>query len=139
MLRKSHWSSPEHTEIEGTGSGRMEYIHGYAELTIQRRNKDSRRHLREYHEQELGESNRQGESPDKGYIRAGLKPLTTDSLRASIPPSENMAYGPAVPDTHDVYPTIDDCYRVVDMEGSNVASTNIGSTEAEETRRLGPN
>jgi len=26
MLRKSHGSSPEHTEIEGTGGGRMEYI-----------------------------------------------------------------------------------------------------------------
>jgi len=31
MLRKNHGSSPEHTEIEDTGGGRMEYIHGYAE------------------------------------------------------------------------------------------------------------
>ena len=47
-----------------------------------------------------------------------------------------MAFGAGVPGTHDVYPTIDDCYRVVHMEGSNVPGTNIGSTEAEETRRL---
>jgi len=132
-------SSPEHTQIEGTGGGRMEYIHGFAEHTTPRSNKDSRRQLREYHrainEQEQGERNRQGVSPGKGYIR--LKPLTTDSLRASIPPSENMAYGPGVvPGTHDVYRTLDDCYRVVHMKGSNVPSTNIDSTEAEGTRRL---
>ena len=48
-----------------------------------------------------------------------------------------MAYSPGVPITHDVYPTIDDCYRVVHMEGSNVPVTNIVSTEAKETRRLG--
>ena len=35
ILRKSHASSTEHNEIEGTG-GRMEYIHGYAEHTIPR-------------------------------------------------------------------------------------------------------
>jgi len=34
--QKSHGSLPEHTEIEGTGGGRMEYIHGYAEHTIPR-------------------------------------------------------------------------------------------------------
>jgi len=50
-----------------------------------------------------------------------------------------MAYGPGVPGTHDVYPIIDDYYRVVHVEGSNVPSTNIDSTDAEETRRLGPN
>jgi len=53
--------------------------------------------------------------------------------------SENMAYGPGVPGTHDVYPTTDQCYCVVHMEGSNVPGTNIDSTEAEETRRLGLN
>jgi len=50
-----------------------------------------------------------------------------------------MAHGPGVPGTHDVYPTIDDCYRVVHMEGSNVAVTSFDSTEAEGTRRLGIN
>jgi hypothetical protein len=50
-----------------------------------------------------------------------------------------MAYGPGVPDTHDVYPTIDNCYRAVHMEGSNFPDTNIDSTEIEETRRLGFN
>jgi len=44
--------------------------------------------LGEYHralnEQELDERNRQGEIPSKGYIRAGLKPLTTDSFLAKI-------------------------------------------------------
>ena len=50
-----------------------------------------------------------------------------------------MAYCPGFPGTHDVYPTIYDCYRVVRMEGSNVPGTNIDSTEAEETRRLGLN
>ena len=50
-----------------------------------------------------------------------------------------MTYGPGVPGTHDVYPTIDDCCRVVHMEGSNVPGTNIDSTESEETRRLGLN
>jgi len=58
-------------------------------------------HLREYHrafnEQELGKRNRQGESPGKGYIQAGLNPLTTDSLRANTPPSENMAYHQMLP------------------------------------------
>ena len=59
MLRKSHGSSPEHTQIEGTGSRRIEYIHGHAEHKIPRWNKDSRRHLLQYrrvlNEQELGE------------------------------------------------------------------------------------
>jgi len=50
-----------------------------------------------------------------------------------------MAFGAGVPGTHDVYPTIDDCYRVVHMEGSNVPGTNIDSTEAEETKRPGLN
>jgi len=50
-----------------------------------------------------------------------------------------MAYGPSVPGNHDVYPTIDDYYRVVRMDGSNVPRTNIESAEAEETRRLGLN
>ena len=36
ILRKSHGSSPEHTEMEGTGGGRMEYIHGYAKHIISR-------------------------------------------------------------------------------------------------------
>ena len=58
----------------------MEYIHEYAEYTISRPNNYSRCQLREYHrslnEQELGERNRQGESPGKGYILAALKPLT---------------------------------------------------------------
>ena len=93
MLPKSHGSSPEHTEIEGPGRGRIGYIHGYAEHTIPRWNKDSRRQLRSYHralnEQGVGERNRQGESPGKGYIWAVLKPFITDSLRASLPPSEN--------------------------------------------------
>jgi hypothetical protein len=50
-----------------------------------------------------------------------------------------MAYDPGVPGADDVYPTIDDCYRVVHMEGSNVPGTNIHPTEAEETKRLGLN
>jgi len=50
-----------------------------------------------------------------------------------------MAYGPGVPGTDDVYPTIDECYLVVHIEGSNVPGTNIYSTEAEETRKLGLN
>jgi len=69
---------------------------GMLNIIYHAEHKASRRHLREYHrainEQELGERNRQGESPGKGYIRAGRKSLITDSLRASIPPSENMAY-----------------------------------------------
>jgi len=36
-----------------------------------------------------------------------------------------------------VYPTTDDCCRVVHMEGSNVPGTSIDSTEAEKTKRLG--
>ena len=35
--------------------------------------------------------------PVKGHKREGLKSLTTDSLRASIPLSDNMAHGPSVP------------------------------------------
>jgi len=50
-----------------------------------------------------------------------------------------MTYGSGVSGTYDVYPTIDECYRMVHMEGSNVPGTNIDSAEAEETRRLGPN
>jgi len=50
-----------------------------------------------------------------------------------------MLHGPGVPDTHAVYPPIDDCYRVVNMEGSNFPGTNIDYTEAEEGRRLGLN
>jgi hypothetical protein len=50
-----------------------------------------------------------------------------------------MAHGPGVPGTHDVYPKIDDCYRVVHMDGGNVPVTNIDSTEAEEARRMGLN
>jgi len=57
----------------------------------------------------------------------------------SILPSENMEYGPGVPDTHAEYPTIDDFYRVVHMEGCNFSGTNIDSTEAEETTSLGIN
>ena len=74
-----------------------------------------------------------------GKMRAVLKLITRDSLRASIPPSDYMAYGPGVPGTHDVHPTIDECYRVVHMAGSNVPGTNIDSTDAEETRGLGLN
>jgi len=33
-----------------------------------------------------------------------------------------MAYGPGVPGTHDVYRTIDDCYRVVHMEGMPIST-----------------
>ena len=57
-----------------------------------------------------------------GKLRAqdGLNPLKMDSLRARIPPSENMAHGPRVPRIHNLYPTIDDYYRVVHMEGINV-------------------
>ena len=51
----------------------------------------------------------------------------------------NLAHGPTVPGTHDLYPTIDDCQSVVHMEGSNIPRTNIDSTEAEGTRRLGLN
>jgi len=72
-------------------------------------------------------------------MRAGLKPLTTDSLRVSIPRNENMGYGLGVSGTHGVYLTIDDCYRVEHMEGSNIPSTNIEFTEVEETKRLGLN
>jgi len=90
-------------------------------------------------EQELGGRNRQDECPGKAYIRAGLKHLTTGPLCAGIRPSDNMAYGPGVPATHDVYPTIDDCYRMVHMEGSKLPGTNIDSTVAEDTRRLGLN
>ena len=46
----------------------------------------------------------------------------------------HTAYRPGIHGTHDVYPTIDDCYRMVHMVGSNVPCTNIDSTEAEETR-----
>jgi len=77
--------------------------------------------------------------PVKVHKREELKPLTTDSLRTSIPLSDNMAHGPSVSDTHDVYPTIDECYREVHMEGTNVPCTNIDSSETEETRRLGLN
>jgi len=40
-----------------------------------------------------------------------------------------MAHGANVPGTHDVYTTIDDCYRVVNLEGINVPGTNIHCTE----------
>jgi len=36
MLRKSHESLPEHTKIEESCGGRIEYIHGYSEHTIPR-------------------------------------------------------------------------------------------------------
>lgn len=34
MLRESNWSTPEHKEIEGISSGRMEHVHGYSGHTI---------------------------------------------------------------------------------------------------------
>jgi len=50
-----------------------------------------------------------------------------------------MAQSPGFPGTHDVYRTIDDYYRVVHMEVSNVPVTNTDSTEADEIGRLGLN
>jgi len=43
--------------------------------------------------------------------------IRISKLHTEVTKWVNMAYYPGVPGTHDVYPTIDDCYRVVHMGG----------------------